>query len=81
MLNYFFNLVKLPSFCSKHQFELINGHEHSNIKKAAPTEVSWLQANKYSFLVISEKNLQLLKTNKDIDTYKVLLKNQYPGKF
>ncbi|MFT3908472.1 MAG: tetratricopeptide repeat protein [Ferruginibacter sp.] len=54
---------------------------YDNIKKAAPTEVSWLQANKYSFLIISEKNLQLLKTNKDVDTYKVLLKNQYPGKF
>ncbi len=51
------------------------------IKKAAPSEVSWLQANKYSFLVISEANLQLLKTNKEMDTYKVLLNNQYPGKF
>ena len=51
------------------------------IKKAAPSEVSWLQANKYFFLVISEANLQLLKTNKEIDTYKVLLNNQYPGKF
>lgn len=51
------------------------------IKKAAPAEVSWLQPNKYSFLVISETNLQLLKTNKEIDTYKVLLNNQYPGKF
>ncbi|MEO8771360.1 MAG: hypothetical protein ABI402_14795 [Ferruginibacter sp.] len=51
------------------------------IKKDAPNEVSWLQANKYSFLVISEANLQLLKTNKEIDTYKVLLNNQYPGKF
>lgn len=54
---------------------------YDKVKKAAPAEVSWLQANKYSFLVISEKNLELLKTNKDIDTYKVLLNNQYPGKF
>ncbi len=51
------------------------------VKKAAPQEVSWLQASKYSFLVISEENLQLLKTNKDINTYKTLLNNQYPGKF
>lgn len=51
------------------------------IKKAAPTEISWLQANKYSFLVITDNNLQLLKTNKDIDKYKALLNNQYPGKF
>ncbi len=51
------------------------------VKKAAPAEVSWLQQNKYSFLVISYNNLQLLKTNKDVDVYKVLLSNQYPGKF
>jgi tetratricopeptide (TPR) repeat protein len=51
------------------------------IKKAAPSEVSWLPANKYSFLVISETNLQLLKTNGDLNSYKTLLNNQYPGKF
>ncbi|MBC7535677.1 MAG: tetratricopeptide repeat protein [Ferruginibacter sp.] len=51
------------------------------VKKAAASEVSWLQASKYSFLVISETNLQLLKTNKDIIVYKILLNNQYPGKF
>lgn len=51
------------------------------IKKAAPGEVSWLQASKYSFLVIADDNLQLLKTNKEINTYKALLNNQYPGKF
>ncbi|MEP7165747.1 MAG: tetratricopeptide repeat protein [Ferruginibacter sp.] len=51
------------------------------IKKAAATEVSWLQQNKYSFLVISESNLQVLKSGKDINAYKTLLNNQYPGKF
>lgn len=51
------------------------------IKKAAPSEVSWLQANKYSFIVISANNLQLLKTNKDMNSYKTLLNNLYPGKF
>ncbi|MEO6669084.1 MAG: tetratricopeptide repeat protein [Ferruginibacter sp.] len=54
---------------------------YDKIKKAALSEVSWLPANKYSFLLISESNLQLLKANKDIDTYKVLLNNQFPGKF
>ena len=54
---------------------------YDKIKKAAPAEISWLQPSKYSFLVISEENLQLLKTNKDIEVYKVLLNNQYPGKF
>ena len=51
------------------------------IKKAASTEVSWLQSSKYYFLVISESNLQLLKSTKDIDSYKKLLNTQYPGKF
>ena len=54
---------------------------YDKIKKAATTEVSWLQPNKYSFLVISESNLQVLKSGKDINAYKTLLNNQYPGKF
>ena len=54
---------------------------YDKVKKAAPVEVSWLQANKYSFMVISENNLQLLKTNKDMNAYKTLLNNLYPGKF
>ncbi|MEO6723521.1 MAG: tetratricopeptide repeat protein [Ferruginibacter sp.] len=51
------------------------------VKKAAPDEVSWLPANKYSFLLISEENLQLLKTNKDIPGYIGALNKAYPGKF
>ena len=51
------------------------------IKKAAPREVSWLQANKYSFFIISEKNLQLLKTNKDLDGYRQLLNSTFGNKF
>lgn len=51
------------------------------IKKAAPREVSWLQANKYSFFIISENNLQLLKTNKDLDGYRQLLNSTFGNKF
>jgi len=51
------------------------------IKKAAPREVSWLQANKYSFLIISDNNLQLLKTNKDLTGYRQLLNNTFGNKF
>ncbi len=51
------------------------------IKKAASTEVSWLPSSKYSFLLISKENLQILKSNKDVEAYKKLLNNQYPGKF
>lgn len=51
------------------------------IKRAAPSEVSWLQAAKYSFIIISEENLQLLKTNKDITSYKQLLNTNFGNKF
>ncbi len=54
---------------------------YDKVKKAAATEVSWLQPNKYSFIVISDSNLQILKTGKDMNAYKTLLNNQYPGKF
>ncbi|MBC7889323.1 MAG: hypothetical protein H7Z13_15710 [Ferruginibacter sp.] len=51
------------------------------LKKAAPDEVSWLPASKYSFYLISDENLQLLKVNKDIPGYKGLLNKVYPGMF
>ncbi len=54
---------------------------YDKVKAAAATEVSWLQPNKYYFLVISEDNLQILKRGKDVNAYKTLLNNQYPGKF
>jgi outer membrane protein assembly factor BamD (BamD/ComL family) len=51
------------------------------LKKNAPTEISWLPANKYSFLIISDANLQVLKANKDLAGYIKLLNSKYPGKF
>jgi tetratricopeptide (TPR) repeat protein len=51
------------------------------IRRAAPDEVSWLPANKYSFYLISDENLQLLKTNKDIAAYVALLNKVFPGTF
>lgn len=51
------------------------------LKKNAPTEISWLPANKYSFLIISDANLQVLKTNKDFPGYIKLLNSKYPGRF
>jgi tetratricopeptide (TPR) repeat protein len=51
------------------------------LRKVAPQEVSWLQASKYSFIIISESNLQILKTNKDLPTYKQLLKTNFANKF
>lgn len=51
------------------------------IRRDAPREISWLPAGKYSFVIITMDNLQVLKTNKDITGYKALLNKQYPGKF
>ena len=51
------------------------------IKKNAASEVSWLPANKYSFLMISDANLQVLKANRDFQGYIKLLNSKYPGKF
>ena len=50
------------------------------IKKDAAAEVSWLPANKYSFIIISEANLDLLKQNKDMDNYRALMNNTWPGR-
>lgn len=49
--------------------------------KAAPDEVSWLPANKYSFILIDNDNLERLRNTKDITGYKNLLKKQFPGQF
>ncbi len=51
----------------------------NKIKKAAPEELSWLPANKYSFMLIDDENLQRLKNTKDVAGYKNLLNKQYPG--
>ena len=51
------------------------------LKKDAPSEVSWLPVSKYSFLIISDANLQLLKENKDLSSYRSLLNIKFPGKF
>lgn len=50
-------------------------------KALAPRQiVSWLPANKYSFLIISGQNLDLLLSNKDIEAYRKFFSAAYPGK-
>lgn len=51
------------------------------LRGSVKSEMSWLPANKYSFLIISDQNLQLLKSNKDMNGYKSLLNTQFPNKF
>ena len=51
------------------------------LKAAAPSEISWLPAQKYAFYIISDANLELLKENKNLQSYIDLLNKKYPGKF
>jgi outer membrane protein assembly factor BamD (BamD/ComL family) len=41
----------------------------------------WLSADKYTFLLISSANLNVLKSDKDMEGYKQLLQKALPGKF
>jgi tetratricopeptide (TPR) repeat protein len=49
--------------------------------KAATEIVPWLSKEKYSFIILSPENLQLLQKNKDINNYKSFLAEILPGKF
>ena len=51
------------------------------IKRDAASEVSWLPANKYSFFIISNFNLGVLKDTKKLENYLDLIKTKFPGKF
>jgi len=52
------------------------------VRKIASTEiVPWLPVAKYTFLVITPANLELLKTNQDYEAYRKFLKQTFPGKF
>jgi hypothetical protein len=54
----------------------------TNAKALAPRQiVPWLPADKYTFLIISVANLQLLLNNKDLNAYRQFLSAAYPGKF
>jgi len=51
-------------------------------RKASPSEiVPWLPAGKYSFIIITPQNLEVLKTSKDVSIYKTFLSQHFPGKF
>jgi tetratricopeptide (TPR) repeat protein len=51
-------------------------------KKLASVEIiPWLTESKYSFILITEKNMGILTDKKDISTYRKFLHDAYPGKF
>ncbi len=51
------------------------------IRKDARREVSWLPEDKYKFYIISDENLEILKSNKNLQDYLDLLHSRYPEKF
>jgi hypothetical protein len=52
------------------------------LKKIAGSQIiPWLTADKYSFSIISDSNLEVLKSNPDLAAYKRFLDQNLPGKF
>ncbi len=52
------------------------------VRPATPSRIlPWLTADKFSFLMISQVNLDLLTENKDMEGYKEILKKALPTKF
>ncbi len=49
--------------------------------RTATEIVPWLKGGKYTYSILSEANLELLKGKKDIQAYQQYLRNQLPGKF
>ena len=49
--------------------------------KTASEIIPWLKGGKYTYSVIDERNLELLKQNKNIEGYKTFLEKHIPGKF
>lgn len=51
-------------------------------RSVAATEIfSWLPADKYSFILLTESNLEVLMEQKKMDAYLKFLKESIPGKF
>lgn len=53
----------------------------SKIRHDIRGEISWLPSDKYTFYIISNDNLELLKENKNLESYLDLLRKSFPGKF
>jgi hypothetical protein len=49
--------------------------------KTATEIIPWLKGGKYSFSIITDKNLDTLKNTKEIDKYRSFLEEHLPGKF
>jgi tetratricopeptide (TPR) repeat protein len=49
--------------------------------RTASEILPWLRGGKYSFLIISDRNLELLKAKKEVQAYRDFLDLNLPGKF
>ena len=49
--------------------------------KTATEIIPWLKGGKYTYSIITDKDLDVLKANKDLETYKTFLNQNMPGKF
>ena len=43
--------------------------------------IPWLKADKYSFTIVSQQNLDLLKSNLKLEEYRKFIEQHLPGKF
>jgi tetratricopeptide (TPR) repeat protein len=50
-------------------------------KLAASEIIPWMPAAKYSFIIITETNLETLKNSKDVPAYKKFIAQHFPGLF
>ena len=57
------------------------GYIESTRPKTATEILPWLKGGKYSFIILTNSNFELLKVNKDIEAYKAFLNQHLPGKF
>ena len=49
--------------------------------KTASEIIPWLKGGKYSYSIITARNLELLKEKKDVEKYREFINKNLPGKF
>lgn len=53
----------------------------NQVKRDAPVQLAWLPADKYSFFIASDDNIEIIKENKNLESYMELLRENMPDKF
>lgn len=73
-----YNIMLLGPFASAG--EAVNYIDNTK-PSVASRIIPWLTAGKYQFSIISNRNLEIVKTNKDIGSYTKFIKEIFPDKF